>query len=207
MTTRASAGAVPRTVSGRSAGHSRTAWRSHGRRPNLARSRPRSVRAPGPRQSARDTVRRHWHSAHAWPRGWPWRQTPAYPSLVFPAKSRWTPPRKWLVLPPVRLAARDRAPGSRRPADSRERSRGPHRWPLRSVAPASPSGRVQELVAASGDPRRSSFQRGTMGPSPSSTSRPPSVNGGICGVALMVGFGCPPRQRGLDRLAPPPRRD
>ena len=43
-------------------------------------------------------------------------------------------------------------------------SRGPHQWPPRSVAPASPSGRVQELVAASGDPRRSSFRRGTHGP-------------------------------------------
>ena len=75
-----------------------------------------------------------------------------------------------------------RAPGSRRPANSREPSRGPHRSPPRSAAPASPSGRVQELVAASGDPRRCSSGRGTMGPSPSSTSRSPSVNGGFCGV-------------------------
>lgn len=101
---------------------------------------------------------------------------------VLPAWSRWTPRRKWPVVPPVRLAARAGAPGSRRPANSREPSRGPPQWPPRSAAPASPSGRVQELVAASGDPRRCSSGRGTMRPSPSSTSRSLSANGGFCGV-------------------------
>ena len=114
--------------------------------------------------------------------GSPRRWTPPRKWLVFPAWSRWTPRRKWPVLPPVRLVARDRAPGSRRPANSREPSRGRHRSPPRSAAPASPGGRVQELVAASADPRRCSSGRGTMGPPPSSTSRSPSANGWFCGV-------------------------
>ena len=95
----------------------------------------------------------------------------AHQRLVLPAWSRWTPRRKWPVLLPVRLAARDRAPVSRQPANSRQPWRGPHRSPPRSVAPASPCGRVQEPAAASADPRRCSSGRGTTGPSPSSTSR------------------------------------
>ena len=84
-------------------------------------------RRSAPRRSARDTVRMRWHSAPAWARGAPRRGTPSHKWLVFPAKSRWTPRRKWPVLPPVRLAARDRAPGSWRPANSREPLRGPRR--------------------------------------------------------------------------------
>ena len=191
-----------RAASRRSGGHSRTARESRGRRPGPARSRRRCAHAPAPRRSARDTARRRSRSALG-----PARRTRRVGGHLravmagFAAESRWTPPRKWPVLPfdslgrprprtampgGFQIAADRLAVGRRSPAAMR-----------RSVQPKSPEREdlllfvVVQDVAHAGE--------GPCVPSPSSTSRPPSVNGRFCRCRLMAGFGCPPRPGSVPR--------
>ena len=85
------------------------------------------VAPPGrrPRRSARGRARRRSPAARGWggPRT-PARRHPCPCRPTVPAKSRWTPPTKWPVLPDARKAGHGPAPPRRPPSGSRWPSRG-----------------------------------------------------------------------------------
>ncbi len=99
-----------------------------------------------------------------------------------PAKSRWTPPAEWPVLPDEPEDGHGPAPSGRPPSGSRWRSRAGPRWPLRSAAATSRGVPARGLVVVSLRSRRCSCRAGTSRSRPASTSRAAIGNGRFSAV-------------------------
>ena len=137
MTARAST-VVAAGRSRRSAARSHSPPGSRGRRPGPARWPWRYGRGRARRRSARGRARTRWPAALD--RAVAWRRVqrhrcPCRPPR--PAKSRWTPPVKWPVLPDERKGDHGRARTGRPPSGSCWRSRAGPRWPVRSASATS----------------------------------------------------------------------
>ena len=104
-----------------------------------------------------------------------WTPPKQWPDL---SAGRWTPPAtKWPLLPALRSVGPGRARAGQRLAGTRPPFRGARRSPLRSDGATTPNAPRRRCRAASACPRRCSSGRGTLRPTSSSTSQPPSVNG------------------------------
>ena len=138
------------------------------------------VAPPGrrPRRSARGRARRRSPAARGWggPRT-PARRHPCPCRPTVPAKSRWTLPTKWPVLPDARKAGHGPAPPRRPPSGSRWPSRGGPRWPVRSAAATTPGVPGPRPAVVCLQPRRCSCRAGTRSSRPASTSRAAIGNG------------------------------
>ena len=143
------------------------------------------AKAPGqrPRRSARDRVGRRSPVALGWggpPTRWRPHPCPRGPRVL--PQSRWTPPRKWPVLPDEWKAGHRPAPPSLRPSGSRPPSRAGPRWPARSAAATIRGVPAPELAVVCLQTRRCSCRTGTSSSRPVSTSRAAIRNGRFSSV-------------------------
>ena len=180
---------------------------SRGRRPGPARWPWRCARGRAPRRPARGRARTR--SPAALDRAVAREQVrcrprPCQPS--WPAKSRWTPPKKWPDLPDEREGGHDRARSGRPPSGSRWRSRAGPRWPLQSAAATSRGVPARGSVVVSLRSRRCSCRAGTSCSRPASTSRAAIGNGRFSAVHQWPDLGVHRGISGRTRRLPPKGR-